>query len=84
MNYFVYIVYSEELNRYYIGHTSEPISERLRKHLSNHSGYTSKAKDWVVKYTESYPTKREAYARELAIKKKKSIKFIQDLISSAG
>ncbi|MBK5212850.1 MAG: GIY-YIG nuclease family protein [Flavobacteriaceae bacterium] len=84
MKYLVYILYSKELDRYYIGHTGETIAERLRKHLSNHSGYTSKAKDWELKYTEEYPSKKDAYARELDIKRKKSIKFIQNLISSAG
>jgi putative endonuclease len=44
MNYF-YILYSKELNQYYIGHTSESLEERLRKHLSNHTGFTAKAKD---------------------------------------
>ena len=84
MKYLVYILHSKELNRYYVGHTGESITERLRKHLSNHSGYTSKAKDWELKYTEEYPSKKDAYTRELVIKRKKSIKFIQNLISSAG
>ncbi|QAA81498.1 GIY-YIG nuclease family protein [Aequorivita sp. H23M31] len=84
MQYYVYILYSSAINRYYIGHTGEPIEERLRKHLSNHSGFTSKAKDWEIKYTERFRTKSEAYTRELYIKRKKSVKFIQNLISSAG
>lgn len=33
---------------YYIGHTSEAIEERLRKHLSNHGGFTAKAKEVVL------------------------------------
>ncbi len=63
------------MGRYYIGHTGEPIAGCLRKHLSNHSGYTSKAKDWVLKYAEEHPSKKEAYANELEIKRKKSIKI---------
>ena len=84
MKYLVYILYSVELDRYYIGHTGEPIAERLRKHLSNHSGYTSKAKDWTLMLTEEYASKVQAYAREREIKRKKSKKYIQKLISSAG
>ena len=84
MKYRVYILYSEQLDRYYIGHTGEHLEERLRRHLSNHSGFTSKAKDWVVKYSEDYTTKGEAYAQEMQIKKKKSKLYIQKLISSAG
>ena len=81
MHYFVYILYSEALDRYYIGHTGEFISERLRKHLSTHKGYTSKAKDWVLKYSEKYTTKQEAHKRELEIKRKKSRKYIERIIS---
>jgi len=84
MKYFVYILYSEKLNRYYVGHAGDSIEERLRKHLSNHRGYTAKAKDWTLKYTEEYSSKKDAYERELYIKRKKSVKFIQNLINSAG
>ncbi|WP_026449917.1 GIY-YIG nuclease family protein [Aequorivita capsosiphonis] len=84
MKYLVYILYSAAIDKYYIGHTGEPMDERLRKHLSNHSGYTAKAKDWSLRYNEEYSTKAEAYAREREIKKKKSRKYIQNQISSAG
>ncbi|CAM3555585.1 GIY-YIG nuclease family protein [Aequorivita lipolytica] len=83
MKYVVYILYSEELDRFYVGHTGDAMEERLRKHLSNHSGFTATAKDWILKYSEEYLSKKEAYARELAIKRKKSKKFIQNLINSA-
>ena len=83
MSYLVYILYSKELDRFYIGHTGEPMEERLRKHLSAHAGYTSKAKDWILKYSEVHFSKKDAYARELFIKRKKSKQFIQKLFSSA-
>ena len=35
-----------------MGHTSESPEERIHKHLSNHSGYTSKAKDWEVVFSK--------------------------------
>ena len=72
------------MDRFYIGHTGEPLDERLRKHLANHSGFTSKAKDWLVKYTEELESKVAAYTREMEIKNKKSRKYIQNLIDSAG
>ena len=84
MEYLVYILYSHDLDRYYVGHTASPFAERLKRHLSHHSGYTSKTKDWVLKYTEVYSSKKEAYARELDIKGKKSRKYIENIISSAG
>ncbi|MCB9019399.1 MAG: GIY-YIG nuclease family protein [Chitinophagales bacterium] len=39
-----YILYSKDLDRYYIGHTCDQIEERLRKHLSNHKGFTAMTK----------------------------------------
>jgi len=51
MNYFTYILYSEKLDKYYVGYTKE-ISQRLEQHLWKHKGFTGKADDWIVKYVE--------------------------------
>ena len=61
--YYFYILYSDKLDKYYIGHTSD-LQERLRRHNSNHKGFTGKGNDWVVVYTEIYTSKKLAYARE--------------------
>ncbi len=82
MSYF-YILFSETLDKFYIGHTTEQLEERLRKHLSNHSGYTSKTKDWMIVYFEEYQSKSLAYRRELEVKKWKSKIRINKLINSA-
>ena len=79
MDYYTYILYSAILDKYYIGSTNN-LEERLSKHLSNHKGYTSRAKDWVVKYHELFATKTEARSREMQIKKWKSRKKIEQLI----
>ena len=78
MNYFLYILFSENLNRYYVGHTSN-INERIRKHNSNHKGFTGKTNDWILVYSESFETKTQAYARERQVKKWKSRKKIVEL-----
>ncbi len=75
-----YILYSEKIDKYYIGHTTELVDERLRKHNSNHAGFTGKANDWKVVYTEQYDSKDLAYARERAVKNWKSRKLIIKLI----
>lgn len=82
--FYFYILYSKTLDKFYIGHTSEALEERLRKHLSNHSGFTSKAKDWAVVHYELFEDKSTAYRRELEVKKWKSKTRVQKLISSAG
>ncbi|MEW4922622.1 GIY-YIG nuclease family protein [Algibacter sp. 2305UL17-15] len=84
MGHYTYILHSKEIDRYYVGFTSDALKERLRKHNTNHKGYTGKANDWVVVYFETYNSKKEAYAREREIKSKKSRDYIERLISSAG
>ncbi|OCA78336.1 excinuclease ABC subunit C [Chryseobacterium contaminans] len=79
---YCYIIYSESLDKYYIGHSCENLQERLRKHLANHKGFTSKTKDWIIVYYESFNDKVEAYKREREIKGWKSKIKIQELISS--
>ena len=83
MVFYFYILFSAFLDKFYIGHSGESLDIRLRKHLSNHKGFTSRAKDWEVVHYEVFTTKSYAYQRELEVKKKKSRKFIENLISSA-
>lgn len=63
----VYILFLESQNHYYISHTTNTTEERLQKNLSHHSGFTSKAKDWKVVFTETYSTKEDAYLRGLVL-----------------
>jgi putative endonuclease len=79
MKYLTYILYSASLDKFYIGHTGDELNERLRRHLSDHDGFTSKAKDWKITYFEEFEFKQEAYARERQIKSWKSKKLIKQL-----
>ena len=78
--YFVYILYSELADKYYVGYTGETIEERLRKHNCHHSGFTGKYCDWEVKYFEEFDLKSQALKREQEIKAWKSRKRIELLI----
>ena len=80
MSYYVYILYSEKLDRYYIGATGE-LSARLNNHLWSRKGFTSATKDWVLKYSEVFELKTDAFAREKQIKKWKSRKMIEKLLA---
>nr|WP_309759194.1 GIY-YIG nuclease family protein [Flavobacterium sp.] len=44
--FYVYILFSKSRDMYYIGSTSMVVEERLRRHLSDHKGFTARAKDW--------------------------------------
>ena len=79
--YYFYILFSELLDKFYIGHTGN-LEERLRKHNTNHKGFTGKVNDWIIVYFEEFDTKSEAYAREREVKKWKSQSRIKDLVNS--
>ena len=81
MVYFVYILYSEKTDRYYIGSTSD-IDKRLLKHNLGGTASTRPGRPWKIVYTETLDTKTDALKREKDIKKKKSRKYIEWLISS--
>ena len=81
---YTYILYSKTLDKFYIGHTSMSVEERLAKHLQKHQGYTASAKDWEIVYIESFPDKLEAFARERQIKGWKSKVKIRELIEKGA
>jgi len=81
MDFIVYILFSENKNRFYIGFTSN-LEERIIRHNQKSKGFTGNVKDWKVVYTESYETKEIAHKRELQIKSWKSRIKIQKLIQS--
>ena len=78
-----YILHSVFLDKYYIGSCGEDLEGRLRRHLSDHKGFTGKAKDWTIVFFEKYPTKEEAQHRERQIKGWKSRKMIETLLEKA-
>jgi putative endonuclease len=77
----VYILYSASLNKYYVGYTHDMLEERLRRHNTNHKGFTGGQGDWELKYSESFTDKSGALKREREIKGWKSRKRIEHLIS---
>ena len=77
---YLYILHSKTINKYYIGSTDSTPQERLKKHLTNHSGFTAKAKDWEIVYTEEFQSKTLAMRREKLIKSWKSRQQIEILI----
>jgi putative endonuclease len=78
--FWTYILFSSTLNKYYIGHTGDDLQVRLRKHNTNHAGFTGGLGDWHIVYAEQFETKALAYAREREIKNWKSRKRIERLI----
>jgi len=79
---YTYILFSKTRNRYYIGYTSDSLENRIKKHNTNHKGYTGNTNDWEIVYYERYESKHLAYKRERDIKKQKSRSYIEKLIAN--
>jgi len=78
-----YILWSDKANKFYVGHTTDAIEERIRKHNSNHKGFTGQFQDWKLVYSESYVNKERAYKREREVKAWKSKKRTQLLVGGS-
>ena len=78
----VYILFSQSLNRYYVGYTND-LERRLTEHNRKKGKYTDSGIPWELAYHEIYSTKAEAMFREKSIKEKKSRGYIESLISNS-
>ena len=78
---YTYILYSETLNKYYIGACID-MERKLREHNTGHSKFTSTGIPWKLVYKEEFETLAEAKKRESKIKSMKSRRYIEDLIRS--
>ncbi len=79
----VYILYSKKWDQYYIGSTTD-LMQRVEAHNLGRNKSTRGGAPWIVQYQKQYESPKEARQQEYALKKKKSRKYIEWLISSAG
>jgi len=79
--YYVYILYSEIANHYYIGSTSNT-EKRIHRHNAGSTTSTKQGRPWKIVYSETCITKTEALKRELYLKRMKSRVFLEELIHS--
>ncbi|MFT6213791.1 MAG: putative endonuclease [Roseivirga sp.] len=76
----VYILYSEAVDRYYVGETAH-LEGRLAQHNSGFykSASTKVASDWLVYFSIECKDRQQALKLEGFIKRQKSRKFIEKL-----
>jgi putative endonuclease len=66
--FIVYILYSREHGKTYVGYTSD-LEQRLRSHNElGKRGWTIKYRPWELIHTEEYENKSEAIKRERWLK----------------
>jgi putative endonuclease len=54
--YYSYILFSQKLDKYYIGSTGD-LSGRLQRHNTSHKDFTSTGKPWKLVYSEPFSEK---------------------------
>ncbi|MBL7749093.1 MAG: GIY-YIG nuclease family protein [Chitinophagaceae bacterium] len=77
--FFVYILQSMKDFSFYIGQCAD-LDKRMSKHFDGMSRYTASRRPLRLVYFELYDSRSAAIKRELAIKKMKSRKYIEQLI----
>ncbi|MFA6909451.1 MAG: GIY-YIG nuclease family protein [Patescibacteria group bacterium] len=77
----VYILQNTKTNRFYIGHTFNLV-DRLRRHNRGRNISTKGDGQWILQHKEEFPTKQEAYKREMQIKSYKGGEAFKKLILS--
>jgi putative endonuclease len=80
---YCYILYSSKLDKYFVGSTPD-IERPISDHNRGKEKFTKTGLPWLLAYKETFETLAGAGRRELQIKKQKSRKYIELLISSAG
>ena len=78
--FFVYILYSEKIDSFYVGSTGN-LEDRLIRHNTGRSTYTKRGMPWTLVYQKEYLSKADAYRAELYIKSQKSRNYIESLIN---
>ncbi len=79
--FYIYILYSEKYNKYYIGQTDN-LEFRIQRHNAGLVKSTKPFIPWELKYYEKYETRSEAMAREKFLKKQRNKEFYKRLITT--
>ncbi|MCX6766554.1 MAG: GIY-YIG nuclease family protein [Candidatus Moranbacteria bacterium] len=76
--YYVYIIVEEKTGRKYIGSTAD-LKERIQRHNSKRSTFTSRGEFWKLIYYEAFIEKKNALREEQFLKSGKGRERIKYL-----
>ena len=83
MGYFVYILWSEKITKYYVGSTQDVVN-RINEHNKGESKFTSKGVPWILVWETMLNNRSEAVRLENKIKKRGAKRFLEDKNKSFG
>ena len=78
--YFLYILYSDSLDKYYIGTSHDPLL-RLHYHNVSNKGWTCRGRPWKLVFTKKFATKSDAQKWERNLKRFKKRSVIELIIA---
>ena len=82
MHFFIYILFSQSTNKYYVGHSEDPIRRLSEHNCGIHQKSTTSGRPWELKAVfEVQGDRGQALKVEGFIKKQKSRKLIELLIN---
>ncbi len=77
--YWVYILYSPQFKKSYIGQTNN-LDARIERHNAGQVTSTKRYKPWVIIHTEKFSTRSEAMKKETFLKSGMGREFIKTII----
>ena len=77
--FFTYILWSESLQKFYVGHTRQ-LDFRVEYHNRGSVRFTRAGVPWTLAHSERFPSRSAAMRREAEIKRWKSAAAIRRLI----
>jgi putative endonuclease len=80
LNYFLYILKSQKVDKYYTGISSDP-ERRLIFHNSIEKGFTARYRPWQIVLKLEFDSEEIAFKMEKKIKRMKSKAYIKKIIS---
>jgi len=78
--FFVYVLYSAEYDKTYVGYTSNLQSTLFNQNHPNNRHWSARYKPWIIIYHESFNSKKEAMTREKQLKSARGRQFIKSLL----
>lgn len=78
MQYFVYILWSEKLQKYYVGQTAN-LEDRLARHNEGREKFTKEGSPWQLVHMLKCEDRSAAMQLEKKIKKRGAKRFLQAL-----
>jgi putative endonuclease len=79
VNYWLYILYSERVDRYYVG-ISRNVAQRLHYHNTAPKGWTIRGRPWRLMYSRKFADRITAQRSERFLKAQKSREVIERVV----